>query len=70
MGSKAYYRIDLIEKYIEENKISKAEFCRRCKITRECLKKIYNNDLNVRVKKVDRVAQILGIAIYEFVVFC
>ena len=38
---KKIYRTEIIEKYLKENKISKAEFCRRCGISNTVLKNIY-----------------------------
>ncbi len=47
--------------YIKENELSKAEFCRRCKITPYILRKMYLEQTNFDIVSWVRVANTLNV---------
>ena len=57
---KTYMKIDLIIDYLNQNKISKTEFCKRAGISVNVLNKILADKRNVRLDKVIKVFNIIG----------
>ena len=55
----------LIEKYIEENNLSKRKFCQICKINPSTLKKIMTNDGNLRITALFKITRVLNVYIHE-----
>ena len=55
------YKTELIEKFLAENNLCKTKFCKQCRIGLMTLKRIYRNDLTLRVGVLLRIADILGI---------
>lgn len=41
--------IKLIDNFLKENNLTKTEFCKRCKISKYSLSKIYKNDFNIDI---------------------
>ena len=62
---KKYIKTELIEQYLKENKLSKAKFCKRCKISPSTLTRILNNQ-NVRLLALFRIVRVLEIHIHQF----
>lgn len=58
-------KTELIGNYIVENKISKTEFCKRCKIGTQTLKKIYNHNDNYKIIALFKIARLLEIRICD-----
>lgn len=58
-------KTELIDSYIAENKLSKTEFCRRCKIGTKTLKKIYDNNDNFEIIALFKIARVLAIRICD-----
>lgn len=57
-------KTELIEEYLRENKLSKAKFCKNCKISPTTLTRILNNQ-NVSLLAVFRITRVLGIYLNE-----
>lgn len=64
-GAMTMIKTEIIEHYITENKISKTEFCKRCRIGTQTLKKIYNNDDNFEIIALFKIARIIGVRICD-----
>ena len=58
-------KINLIEKFIKKNKLTKKEFCNICKISEGTLNKILKNNSNFKITAVFKVARVLKIRICE-----
>ncbi len=58
-------KIELIENFIRENKISKTTFCKMCKISPNTLKKIMSNNDNFRIIALFKIAKVIKIKVYE-----
>ena len=39
---KKFIKTELIEKYLQDNKLSKTKFCKKCKISPSTLKKLWD----------------------------
>lgn len=59
--------IELIENYIKLNKLSKYQFCKNCKISISVLNKILNNQINIRIKALFKIAETLNINVADLV---
>jgi len=64
---KKIYRTEIIEKYLKENKISKAEFCRRCGISNTVLKNIYMQNGQIYLRGYAKVCDLLGIKLKDLI---
>lgn len=62
------YNIDCINSYIKTNKITREEFCKRCKISPYLLNKIYNNE-NCKITPVLKILKFLNISAFELLGF-
>ena len=60
-----YFKTELIENYIKENKISKIEFCKRCKLSIGTLNKVLSNQLNFKLNAIFKIARVLNIEIKD-----
>ena len=54
---KKWIRVELITNYLKDNKMSKAEFCRRVGISVGVLNKILKQDLHFRVDAIWKIAK-------------
>ena len=58
-------KIEIIEKYMLENNISKTKFCKICKISPNTLNKIMTNDFNFEIVALFKIARIIKIEVYQ-----
>ena len=58
-------KTESIEKYLQENKLSKTKFCKICKISPGTFKKIMNNDSNFNLIALFKIARVLKIHVCE-----
>lgn len=61
-------KVELIDKFIKQNNISKSKFCKLCKISPETLKKIYERD-NARLLTLTKISIITKVPINKFIDF-
>ena len=59
-------KTELIEKYIQNNNLSKTKFCQMCEISPSTLKRIMSNS-NFRLNALFKIAKVLNVAVYEMV---
>ena len=57
--------IEIIKKYMLENKISKTKFCKMCKISPSTLNKIMTGDDNFRIIAFFKIAKVIKIEVYQ-----
>ena len=57
--------IELIEKYIKENNLSKTRFCQKCKIGLRTYEKMMNSSLEINLKVFVKVAKVMDIRLCE-----
>ena len=57
-------KTEMIEKFLEENNLSKTRFCEICKIAPSTFQRIMRNQ-NVRVNALFKIAKVLKIPIYQ-----
>ena len=62
---KVEFNIKLIEDYIQNNKLSKKEFCKQCGIGEPILRKILKNQQNFRLSALFKIARELNINVQE-----
>jgi len=62
------YKIDLIKKYLEEQNLSKEEFCQKIDISVEDLDKILNNEVDISVLTLFNVANGMGLDLIDIIV--
>ena len=58
-------KIEIIIKFMIENKISKTKFCKMCKISPSTLNKIISNDDNFGVIALFKIARVIKIEVYQ-----
>ncbi len=58
-------KIEIIEKFIKENKISKTTFCKMCKISPSTLKKIMTKNENFKIIALFKIARVIKIQVYQ-----
>lgn len=58
-------KIEIIEKFMKENKISKTKFCKMCKISSNTLNKIITKDNNFRIIALFKIARVIKIQVYQ-----
>lgn len=56
-----YYKTELINQYLEKNKMSKRQFCQKCGISTNILSRIYANDGKIRLRYIIRIIKFLQI---------
>lgn len=59
------FNLKIIIDYMNEHNISKTEFCRRCKIDSSVLKKIFNQQFNIRIKSLYAIIKELNIKVKD-----
>ena len=57
--------VEIIEKFMLENNISKTKFCKMCKISLNTLNKIMANNFNFEIIALFRIARIIKIEVYQ-----
>lgn len=58
-------KIEIIEKFIIENKISKTKFCKMCKISPSTLNKIMTRNDNFRIIALFKIAKVIKIQVNQ-----
>ena len=58
-------KTEIIEKFMIENKLSKAKFCKMCKISPNTLNKIITNDDNFGIIALFKIARVLKIQVFQ-----
>ena len=58
-------KIEIIEKFMRENKISKTKFCKMCKISSNTLNKIMAKDDNFGIIALFKIAKVIKIQVYQ-----
>lgn len=58
-------KISMIENYIKENNLSKNEFCRLCRISPNTLYKIINNDSNMKIIAIIKIARVINVQLFQ-----
>ncbi len=58
-------KTDIIEKYMNENKLSKTKFCKICKISPITLNKIMTNDDNFGIIALFKIARVIKVHVYQ-----
>ena len=61
---KQLIKIELIENFRKENKLTKLEFCKQCRISTNTLRKIYNGNTNFDIVALFKIARVMKIAIH------
>ena len=57
-------KTELIENYLKENKLTKAQFCKICNISPSTFKRIMSNG-NFRINALFKVARVIEIKFYQ-----
>ncbi|MBR5191951.1 MAG: hypothetical protein IKW33_00900 [Clostridia bacterium] len=57
--------VEIIEKFLISNKISKTTFCKMCKISPITLKKIMAKDDNIEIVALFKIAKVIKIQVYQ-----
>ena len=65
---KEYIKTDLIKQYIKDNNLSKTAFCKKFKISPATFKKIIEQDMNVNIVSIFKIAFAMEIRAHE--IFC
>ena len=58
-------KVEIIEKFMLENNISKTKFCKMCKISPNTLNKIMSNDFNFEIIALFKIAKVIKIEVYQ-----
>ncbi len=58
-------KVEIIKKFMMENKISKRKFCKMCKISFSTLNKIMSKDDNFRITTLFKIARVIKIQVYQ-----
>ena len=58
-------KVEIIEKFMLENNISKTKFCKMCKISPNTLNKIMTNKFNFEIIALFRIARIIKIEVHQ-----
>lgn len=58
-------KTEIIEKYMNENKLSKTKFCKMCKISPSTLNKIMTNDDNFGIIALFKIARVIKVQVYQ-----
>ena len=65
---KKYIKTELIEQYMIDNNLSKTAFCKKCKIAPATFKKIMEQNMDVNVVSIFKIAFAINIRAHE--IFC
>lgn len=57
--------IKIISSYLKEQNLSKQTFCKKAKISKLSFDRVMNNDLNISLLVMFRVARTIGVSIHE-----
>ena len=58
-------KTEIIEKYMNENKLSKTKFCKMCKISPSTLNKIMTNDDKFVIIALFKIARVIKVQVYQ-----
>ncbi|MBO5223504.1 MAG: helix-turn-helix transcriptional regulator [Clostridia bacterium] len=58
-------KIEVIENFMMENKISKTKFCKLCKISIRTLNKIMTNNDNFRIIALFKIAKVIKVQVNQ-----
>ena len=58
-------KVEIIEKFMLENNISKTKFCKMCKISPSTLNKIMTNDDNFGIIALFKIARVIKVQVYQ-----
>ena len=58
-------KAEIIERYLQENNISKTKFCKLCKINIKTLNKILSNNTNFELIALFRIANVINVQVYQ-----
>lgn len=58
-------KTEIIEKYMNENKLSKTKFCKICRISPSTLNKIMTNDDNFGIIALFKIARVIKVQVYQ-----
>lgn len=58
-------KTEIIENFIQENNISKTQFCKLCKINLKTLNKILSNNTDFGVIALFKIAKVMKIQVYQ-----
>ena len=58
-------KTEIIEKYMNENKLSKTKFCKMCKISPSTLNKIMTNDDKFGIIALFKIARVIKVQVYQ-----
>ena len=59
-------KTSLIQKYIKENNLTKQQFCKKCNISTSVLNKILNEQYNIHISALFKIAKVINIQVFEF----
>lgn len=62
---KTNFKIEIINKYLRRNNLSKNKFCKMCKISNSSLRNIYEQNTGVYLSTIYKITHILEINLYE-----
>ena len=62
---KKLIKTEMIEDYMQKNKISKTQLCKMCKISIKTLNKILANNINIDILAFFKIAKVLNIKVHQ-----
>lgn len=68
MNNEKMFKTEILDEFLVKNKISKSKFCKFCKISPKTLKRVYAQDLYLKIRVVQKIAKIIGIKPSQFLV--
>ena len=57
--------VEIISSYLKEQNLSKQAFCKKAKISKLSFDRVMNNDLNISLLVMFRIARTIGVSIHE-----
>ncbi|MBQ8211115.1 MAG: helix-turn-helix transcriptional regulator [Treponema sp.] len=61
------FKVDVIKKYMVDNKLSKSKFCKKCNIGMKTLNKVLNCDYSLRMSKLFKIAKAMNVHVLEII---
>ncbi|MBP3344812.1 MAG: helix-turn-helix transcriptional regulator [Clostridia bacterium] len=58
-------KVELIEKFMKDNNLTKKIFCQKCKISRKTLDSIFEGNMNMRTRTFLKLVKFLGVGCDE-----
>ena len=58
--------VDILKNFMKENKMSKCEFCKKCKISTLTFQKILNKSQSIRFNTIFKIARSMNIKTNDF----